>query len=249
MNIIECPQCGLRYDAHRLDANHAINCRCGCRFFVPEPPKEATSLNCPQCGGTVSPGASRCDYCSVALSSVRCPRCLSPVRLRDARYCPDCGGSLADGARDVGERSRELACPRCANATLTPYLSQGVLADVCAQCDGVWLGHDSLQTLLKRQPASPPDNRLPERVELPRETRIRYLNCPECRQQMRRVQYGDKSGIIIDVCDADGIWFDHRELEAALRHVASHPTQSDHVPEALDARSDRPRTNSQPPGR
>jgi Zn-finger nucleic acid-binding protein len=51
-------------------------------------------------------------------------------------------------------------------------------------------------------------------------TEIRYLSCPICRGLMNRVNFGRRSGVIVDVCRAHGTWFDAGELVTALEFVA-----------------------------
>ena len=36
---------------------------------------------------------------------------------------------------------------------------------------------------------------------------------------MRRINFGRRSGVIVDVCNAHGTWFDPGELAAVLRFV------------------------------
>lgn len=48
---------------------------------------------------------------------------------------------------------------------------------------------------------------------------IRYVQCPICAQHMHRKNYGKTSGVILDLCHQDGIWFDRGELPLILRFV------------------------------
>ena len=45
---------------------------------------------------------------------------------------------------------------------------------------------------------------------------VKYRSCPGCRNLMNRVNYGRISGVVIDVCRKDGIWFDRGELSAIV---------------------------------
>lgn len=48
--------------------------------------------------------------------------------------------------------------------------------------------------------------------------RLRYylLKCPICSKMMNRVNFGAKSGVVVDVCKDHGVWLDGGEL----RHLA-----------------------------
>jgi Zn-finger nucleic acid-binding protein len=41
---------------------------------------------------------------------------------------------------------------------------------------------------------------------------ISYIKCPVCSQLMNRVNFGVRSGVIIDRCKAHGVWLDGGEL-------------------------------------
>jgi Zn-finger nucleic acid-binding protein len=46
----------------------------------------------------------------------------------------------------------------------------------------------------------------------PEQYPIAYIKCPVCSQLMNRVNFGVRSGVIIDRCKAHGIWLDGGEL-------------------------------------
>lgn len=48
---------------------------------------------------------------------------------------------------------------------------------------------------------------------------IRYRPCPACQRFMNRMNYGRISGVIVDVCKEDGIWFDSDELRRVLDFI------------------------------
>jgi len=45
------------------------------------------------------------------------------------------------------------------------------------------------------------------------------LICPRCDAHMGRRQFGDRSGIVVDVCAHHGVWFDREELARAVEFV------------------------------
>jgi len=40
-----------------------------------------------------------------------------------------------------------------------------------------------------------------------------YVPCPQCSQLMHRRNWGSHLGVIVDVCDEHGSWFDERKIE------------------------------------
>ena len=51
--------------------------------------------------------------------------------------------------------------------------------------------------------------------------KVRYVHCAVCDKVMNRVNFGKMSGIIIDVCKNDGVWFERDELRGVLQFVAN----------------------------
>ncbi len=51
------------------------------------------------------------------------------------------------------------------------------------------------------------------------ETKVRYVRCPRCAETMNRQAFGRISGVVVDVCRKDGVWFDAGELVAVLAFV------------------------------
>ncbi len=52
-------------------------------------------------------------------------------------------------------------------------------------------------------------------------TKWSYRPCPCCGKMMQRRNYGRKSGVILDVCREDGLWFDAEELQQILAWIRS----------------------------
>ncbi len=50
---------------------------------------------------------------------------------------------------------------------------------------------------------------------------VRYRKCPACGDVMARRNFLETSGVIIDVCTLDGVWFDRGELSTLFAFVES----------------------------
>jgi Zn-finger nucleic acid-binding protein len=160
---------------------------------------------------------------------VRCPRCFA-VAFQGARFCRKCGASLANPARALPEGAEsDRQCPRCANngrkSQLVANLVGDTLIDQCHDCGGIWIDQDafdrltsesaSRQSALSALGVFPP----PKLASVGKRPPVAYLRCPDCDQIMNRRNFARRSGVIIDVCRAHGIWFDHEELTRVLHFV------------------------------
>src|SRR5439155_12887026 len=47
----------------------------------------------------------------------------------------------------------------------------------------------------------------------------RYLPCPRCGELMNRLNFAHASGVIIDICQPHGIWFDKDELRRIIEFI------------------------------
>jgi Zn-finger nucleic acid-binding protein len=117
-----------------------------------------------------------------------------------------------------GSASHDLGplCPRCTrllHATDGPDL-------VCGTCGGAFVDHGDLTARIDAARPGGPQPDAPRHARgAPRERDVHYARCPTCAQPMTRMNFGTRSGIILDVCRAHGTWFDHGELEAVLGFV------------------------------
>lgn len=180
---------------------------------------EARVLRCSGCGASVPPDAPQCPYCKAQLATVACPACFALAPL-SAGHCPACGVALVPRAPAVADGA---ACPAC-----TKPLAGTRVGDLevqsCQACGGLWLDRalfEQLGASRERQgavlgalpaPAMPPVNRLGT---------VQYRPCPACAQRMNRVNYARRSGVVIDVCKAHGLWFDQDELRRVLAFIAA----------------------------
>jgi Zn-finger nucleic acid-binding protein len=109
------------------------------------------------------------------------------------------------------------ACPRCNGRLAENALHDTVLLD-CVQCGGLFVPKPTIDAL--GDPSSR-DLRMafPRRARRPEPTQVAYLNCPLCASRMNRVNFGKVSGVIVDVCKTDGVWFDQGEVDAVIDFV------------------------------
>lgn len=216
--LVTCAACKTK---NRVpDLAHAPHEGTPYRSANSRPTLEPPLVTCPFCGGECRPDARACPHCDVKLSSVRCATCFA-LQTTGQRTCARCGHELdLEPLLD----STDAPCPRCERA-LEAVPGDGGMNE-CAGCGGLFVDHATLARIVEtRESSGPlpiPDARPFElaRKELV-ETSVRYVKCPLCHQTMNRVNFGRKSGVVVDVCKKHGTWFDAGELTQAVEWVSS----------------------------
>lgn len=140
------------------------------------------------------------------------------MNLPSAVHCGACGLEL--GLEPVPEPC-ELPCPACNTRFIGIPTEGNGRVNECPSCGGQWLDHRTLRTIFERriQLTYGLDQRNP--LEPSKNTRVQYLPCPVCEKLMNRRNFGERSGVIVDVCRPHGIWFDPGELPRVLAFVAN----------------------------
>lgn len=135
-----------------------------------------------------------------------------------SRFCAHCG---AEATRSSLQDDTPLPCPRC-NESLQPLLLGATTVRECAACGGLWVDPQTLQHLCDEREAhaavvSALAARIPTNAGS-QET-VRYVPCPRCKKLMNRVNFSKSSGVILDVCKADGVWLDRGEMQRVVGFV------------------------------
>ncbi|NNF67992.1 MAG: hypothetical protein HKM98_10840, partial [Gammaproteobacteria bacterium] len=221
--IVQCDNCHLRHDISSRPPGTRVSCRCGALLKLAPVGGDTSALTCPQCGGQADRKLARCQHCESALATVRCASCFG-LAFRGNVHCPQCGGSLASPAVVVHDTGRQaLPCPRC-KSDMDATVVDKTLIDLCADCGGVWLDHSAFETLIREQEYSALTSALniPGSATQATYQQIEkgqlYVPCPLCEQFMHRRNFAKRSGIILDVCAAHGIWFDANELSRVFNY-------------------------------
>lgn len=135
-----------------------------------------------------------------------------------SRFCARCG---AEATRDIVADDTPLACPRCSEPLQALRLGTTSVHE-CAACGGLWVDPDTLQKLCDAREehagvVSALETRVPTKTVAP--DTVRYIPCPRCTKLMNRVNFAHSSGVILDVCKADGVWLDRGELQRVMGFV------------------------------
>lgn len=97
------------------------------------------------------------------------------------------------------------SCPRCPDSTLVTSGTHGVWVQYCAHCWGMWVDHASVL----HAAGAAVDGATAAAGH-------GGLACPVCRGVMKA---WNAKGVVIDRCDAHGVWFDRAELDHLVAHA------------------------------
>jgi len=95
--------------------------------------------------------------------------------------------------------------------------------DECLRCGGIWIDIAHFEYLCANADAQQAATGLRLPPPLPIEIHVRYLKCPQCAKLMNRMNYASRSGIIISVCRAHGIWLDRDEMRQIIESFVPAP--------------------------
>ena len=119
-----------------------------------------------------------------------------------------------------------MDCPRC-KVPLT-LISTVVDAQLCGECDGIWLSGDALEKCLHVHKDYLRNSPLwvtleADHPDIPLDP---LVCCPECKGEMKRYPFDAGSKVIVDGCPEHGLWLDDRELAKIYDYRESHPDAS-----------------------
>ncbi|MFH2108417.1 MAG: zf-TFIIB domain-containing protein [Chrysiogenia bacterium] len=126
----------------------------------------------------------------------------------------------------VEKPQSERLCPRChvLLQTIDLRLGEKFLIERCEQCLGLFFDPGELESFLEKAVTNVhaiDSQRLKEvqNVKRSSEYPVSYIDCPECRKLMNRINFGSRSGVIADQCRDHGLWLDGGELRQILEWV------------------------------
>ena len=182
-----------------------------------------------------------------------CKNCSAPVPANSivCAYCGTRNDTDLTGIHPFTEvePDHERTCPRCQVAMKTLDLSiEGTfLIERCDQCLGMFFDAGELEALIKatvKNVHHVNHKKLNELHKLNRRDAygITYINCPVCDAVMNRINFGQRSGVIIDRCPDHGLWVDGGELRHLLEWVKAggeiYNQKREAIKQKMDARED-----------
>jgi len=184
------------------------------------------TLNCPTCGAAVSSDATQCQYCGARLATVACPSCFG-LAFIGSKFCPHCGKELVKPE----DLDTTLKCPRCRTERMQEVTLKDTKVLECPKCCGLWLTSatfDFICNNAERQEAVLAFDPPPVQAPAPG-GKVLYLPCPKCGDLMNRLNFAHRSGVIIDICKKDGIWFDRDGLRHIIEFIRAGGMERSHL--------------------
>ncbi len=119
----------------------------------------------------------------------------------------------------VQTKQSDRVCPHCETSLQTIQLDfyGPFLIERCKSCFGLFFDNGELETLLDNSVSNVSNINLTlikniNKDRFQSQQKVKYVKCPVCSVLMNRVNYGHRSGVIIDQCKKDGIWVDSGEI-------------------------------------
>ena len=153
--------------------------------------------NCTNCSAPLPQDSIRCDYCG----------CRNDTDLKGVHYYT------------THEIESERTCPRCSIRlkTIDLNINGRFLIERCDKCLGLFFDPNELEALLEATVSNvfTINRSLLDSINNSLRTGdygVTYIKCPICSKIMNRVNFGTKSGVIVDRCKDHGVWLDGGEL-------------------------------------
>ncbi len=153
---------------------------------------------CKSCSAPLSPSSNICEYCGVR----------NEIDLRGIHNYT------------VNTPESDRICPICKKPmrTIDLGIDGNYFIEQCQVCMGLFFDPGELEVLLDKSVKNVFDIQYKKIRTINKELhtshkRAMYVKCPVCQDIMHRINFGTRSGVIIDRCKKDGIWLDAGELK------------------------------------
>ena len=152
---------------------------------------------------------------------MKCTNCGGSLEGRMV-FCPYCGARQDIDLRqmnfhDLGEDGN-LPCPLCATplSVIEIDVEPKLRIERCNTCHGMFFNPGELETLLEAQtyPLVWLDQAQLGQLAAAsdHDPEIIYRKCPMCAERMSHLNFGGRSGVILDRCGTHGVWLEGSEL-------------------------------------
>ncbi|MFA5921598.1 MAG: zf-TFIIB domain-containing protein [Methylococcaceae bacterium] len=118
----------------------------------------------------------------------------------------------------LGKEADRL-CPQCNKPlqVINLDLNGSFLIERCVDCFGLFFDTGKIETLLETSVSNVFDSNWQHLDAINQDRyhgdkKVKYIKCPACHAFMSRVNFGYRSGVVIDRCTNHGIWLDSGEI-------------------------------------
>lgn len=159
-----------------------------------------------------------------------CANCSAPLPINSVS-CEYCGSRnnvdlTAIHFFTTHDSDTERSCPICSInlKTIDLGVNGKFFIERCEECLGLFFDPNELEALLEYSVKNVFEinrNRLTQ-FNLTGQTASRvatYVKCPVCANMMNRINFGTRSGVVIDRCKEHGVWLDAGELRQLCEWV------------------------------
>lgn len=152
--------------------------------------------NCLSCSAPLEPDTNRCQYCGVRNDvDLQAKHDFSVENRRSERICPQCNIPLQ---------------------TIDLKINEHLFIERCHECFGLFFDPGEIETLLDNAVSGEETISLKHIQNINddryRYEKVKYIKCPVCRILMDRVNFGYRSGVVVDRCGKHGVWLDNGEI-------------------------------------
>jgi Zn-finger nucleic acid-binding protein len=153
--------------------------------------------NCTNCSAPLPSNSNVCEYCNTRNDTdLKGIHRYTTHELESSRTCPRCTISLR---------------------TIDLRINGKFLIERCDQCLGLFFDPEELEALLEATVSNVFDIHRSKLDDINNHMSrdaftVSYIKCPVCSELMNRVNFGTKSGVIVDRCRDHGVWLDGGEL-------------------------------------
>ena len=150
---------------------------------------------------------------------MKCSFCSAPLP-KSGLICNYCSELNQLNRRLLGEKTLSVAsnlnCPVC-EINLETIEVEMFSFHHCTKCDGLFSSEEELEKVIEYQIKKEnfSDHKMLRFIQdNPRDKRKKsvYHPCPICKKMMQHINYKQRSGVVLDVCEEHGIWLDGGEL-------------------------------------
>ena len=157
----------------------------------------------------------------------KCNSCSAPLPANDNKcvYCSTRNDVDLNSKYDysIVRKDSDRLCPHCdiSLQVIDLNLNGSFLIERCADCFGLFFDPGKIETLLESSVSNVFDGNWRHLDAINKDRfqgnqKVKYIKCPVCHAFMSRINFGYRSGVVIDRCTAHGIWLDSGEITHLL---------------------------------